>query len=245
MLAVAGVGNVGYDLTYVTKHVAKRWNLVFMVSALLAACLGTLPRCGAIAYEVGLKGMFPNLPGFSKWIFLVAFFALAYFFASNKSGVVDAIGKFLTPILLVSLVIIIVLEIVNPIGKIEGGIVDNGFSNAFLTAYNTGDVGTGIICAGIFIAAIRNKGYTETGEYKKMMFSTIIVAFILLFIVYGGLCYIGAQRTKLFPYDMENTPLLIGLINQLAGYAGIVFLSVAIVLACLTTLAGMTATISD
>lgn len=245
MLAVASVGNMGKDLQDITKHVNSWWHILYMVLGLLIILFGTIPRAGAVAYETGLLGIFPNLPSISKWIFLIIFFALSYILASNKSNVVDKIGTLVTPVLLISLLIIIALAVINPIGKSEGGVVDNAFINGFLTAYNTGDVGTGLVTAGIFISAIRSKGYTENREFKSVLFSSILVSFIILFIVYGGLCIMGSQATQLFAPDTDNTVLLVGLIRRIAGYTGVVFLSLAVIFACFTTSAGMIATGSD
>lgn len=245
MLAVAAIGNIGYSLHDLTMHINPWWHILYMVLGLFIILFGTIPRCGAVAYESGLMGIFPELPPASKWIFLVIFFAISFYLASGKSSLVDKIGQYLTPILLVMLLVIVIMTFVNPIGKIQGGTVENPFTNALLTAYNTGDVGTGLVCAGIFIEAIRAKGYTEPKQYKMAMLRVIAVSFILLFTVYGGLCYLGAQGTELFRADMDQTALLVGLVRRLAGYGGIVALSLAIIFACLTTAAGMIGTGAD
>ncbi|MDO4545396.1 MAG: branched-chain amino acid transport system II carrier protein [Bacillota bacterium] len=245
MLAVAAVGNMGDNLRSITRHVNPWWHVLYMVLGMFIILFGTIPRAGAVAYETGLLGIFPQLPSYSKWIFLLVFFGISYYFASNKSNVVDRIGKLVTPILLIALVIIVVLTFVNPIGSPGGGSYEHPFSDAFLTAYNTGDVGTGLVCAGIFIAAIRGKGYTEEKEFRSVLFKVIAVSFVILFIVYGGLCYLGSTGTELFEADTDQTALLVGLIQRVAGYGGIVVLSIAIIFACLTTAAGMIATGSD
>lgn len=245
MMAVASVGNMGYSLRDVTKHVNPWWHILYMVLGLFIILFGTIPRTGAVAYETGLLGIFPDLPPVSKWIFLIVFFGLSYVLASNKSNVVDKIGKLVTPVLLIALLIIIVLSVINPIGTSQGGTVDNAFVNGLLTAYNTGDVGTGLVCAGIFISAIRSKGYTERKAFRSVLFQTIFVAFIILLVVYGGLYIMGTQATTLFAPDTDNTVLLVGLIKRIGGYTAIVVLSIAVIFACFTTAAGMIATGSD
>lgn len=245
MLAVAAVGNMGFGLRDITKHVNPWWHVLYMVLGLFIILFGTIPRCGAVAYESGLLGIFPQLPGVSKWVFLILFFGISFLLASSKSSLIDKIGAYLTPILLLMLVIIVVMTVVNPIGRVQGGTVSNPFTNAFLTAYNTGDVGTGLVCAGIFIEAIRAKGYTEPKEYRGAMFRVIFVSFVILLFVYGGLCYLGAQGTQFFAPDTDQTVLLVGLVRRLAGYGGIVALSLAIIFACLTTAAGMIGTGAD
>ena len=245
MLAVAAVSNVGYGLQDMMKHVTPWFHYVFMALGLLAVIFGTIPRCGGVAFESGVQGIFGELPNYVRIIFLVLFFAISYYFAMNQSKVIDKIGEYLTPILLITLAIIIIIAIVNPFDSIGQGTITSGgesFVNAFLTGYNTGDVGTGIICAGIFIAAFKEKGYTEKGESRKMMFGIIVVGFVLLLFVYAGLAYMGAQGTGHYEPDVDTTFLLTDLVRRVSGTAGTVILSLAVIFACLTTAIGMIAT---
>lgn len=245
MLAVAAVGNVGYGLQDMMQHVTSWWHYLYMGLGLLVVIFGTIPRCGGVAYETGFEGIFGSLPVYARILFLLIFFGVSYYFAMNKSNVIDRIGKYLTPILLITLLVIILLAIFQPMGAIGGGLQESGqeaFLSAFITGYNTGDVGTGIICAGIFIAAFREKGYTGKEEYKKMMFGIIVIGFLLLFIVYGGLAYLGAQGGSDYPADVDTTYLLTDLVRRLAGSGGSIVLSLAVIFACLTTAVGMIAT---
>lgn len=245
MLAVASVGNVGYGLQDMMKHVTSWWHYLYMGLGLLVVIFGTIPRCGGVAYETGFEGIFGALPVSARIIFLLVFFAVSYYFTMNKSNVIDRIGTYLTPILLITLFVIILLAIFYPIGAIQGGVEKGSmeaFREAFLTGYNTGDVGTGIICAGIFITAFQQKNYTKKEDYRKMMLGIIVVGFLLLFIVYGGLAYLGAQGSGDYPIDVDTTYLLTDLVSRLSGPAGSIVLSLAVIFACLTTAVGMIAT---
>lgn len=245
MMAVWAIGNMGTDIYDITKPVTKWWHHLYIIVSIPIVCLGTIPRCGGVAYEIGLLGILPSLPAWSKWAFLIVFFALAYYFANNKSKVIDRIGTYVTPVLLITLLVVLLLAIFNPLGKPAGGFVDNPFSYALLQSYNTGDVGTGLVCTGIVLAAIQSHGYTEEKERKTMLFNTIVVSFIILFVVYGGLCLLGSTGTGLFASDIDNTALLVGLVTRVAGYGGIVVLALAIIFACFTTATGMIAVASD
>lgn len=248
MLAVASVGNVGYGLRDMMKHVTGWWHYLYMGLGLAVVIFGTIPRCGGVAYETGFQGIFGILPVYVRILFLIVFFGVSYYFAMNKSSVLDRIGKYLTPVLLITLLVVIFLAVFYPIGMVDEGVQKSSgeaFITAFLTGYNTGDVGTGIICAGIFIAAFKEKGYTDKKEYKKMMTGIIIIGFLLLFIVYGGLAYLGAQGTGDYPADVDATYLLTDLVRRLAGNAGNIVLSLAVIFACLTTAVGMIATTGE
>lgn len=245
MMGFYAVCNMGNNIEDVTKRGYKNAYAIFAVIALPAGLCGTLPRCGSVAYEVGILGIFPDLPDFVKWIFLILFFGASCLIACSRSNVADLIGKFITPILLICLLIIVALTFINPIGESSGGSVDNAFTNAFITSINTGDIMTGVMCAGIFVYALKEKGYSTRKERKKMMINIIGVAFIILFIVYGGLCYLGSTGTEYFNSDIDNTTLLIGLVQKLAGHGGTVVLAIAVIFACFSTEAGLIATMAD
>ena len=189
MLAVVSVGNMGDDLEDMMRHVTPWWHYFYMGVAILAVIFGTIPRCGGVAYESGFEGIFGDMPVQARFLFLFVFFAVSYYFAMNRSRVIDRVGSYLTPVLLVTLLIVIALAFIRPVAPVEGGVMESGgqaFVNAFLTGYNTADVGTGIICAGIFIEAFRQKGYTDRRQSRKAMAGIVTVGFVLLFIVYGG-----------------------------------------------------------
>ena len=78
MMAMGAVGNMGLTIEDMMRHVHPKLHLGYMVACIFAICFGTMPRCGGVAYEIGLLGIFPNLPPVSKWIFLLVFFGLAY-----------------------------------------------------------------------------------------------------------------------------------------------------------------------
>ena len=245
MLAMYAVGNMGNDIYDLTCHITPWWHTLYKAMGLLVVLFGTIPRCGAVAAETGMRGIVPSLSDTGIIIFLVVFFGVSYFFASNRSKVIDMIGEYATPLLLIALLIIVVMVFAIPIGNPAGGGVDNAFTYATLTAYNTGDIGTGLICAGIFLGTIREKGYTDFASQRSTLIKSIAIAFVILFVVYGGLCWLGACGTSFFPADMDQTALLNGLVERLAGRIGVVVLAVAVILACFTTAAGMIATVSD
>lgn len=162
----------------------------------------------------------------------------------DKSNVIDKIGRILTPLLVVILLVIVGKGIFDPIGSPISTELPNPFSNAFISAYQTGDVITGIFCAPIFIAAIASYGYKGQSS-KKIAFAGTLIAGLGLLIVYGGLLFIGAAGSSLFPQDIESTTLVSEVVNLLLGSSGSIALSIAIALACLTSTIGVIAVIAE
>jgi len=116
ILAVAAVANAGGTFKDLTRPINpwfyQGYNVLVMIGV---GMLITIPRTAAVAYETGFSVILPMVdPGLLKPIAIIAFFALTYYFANDKSQVIDKVGKVLTPVLLVILVGIVILAIVNP-----------------------------------------------------------------------------------------------------------------------------------
>lgn len=139
MMALASVGNVGYNLQDMMKHINSWWHYLYMGLGLLVVIFGTIPRCGGVAFESGMQGIFGELPFMARIIFLAIFFAISYYFAMNRSTVIDKVGNYLTPALLITLLAIVVLAIVNPIDTLHSSSISTAkesFLNGFFTGYN-------------------------------------------------------------------------------------------------------------
>lgn len=242
LLAVIAVMNANGKFEDLTRPISPWFYAVF--NLLLMVGIGmfvTIPRMAATTHELGIGILFPQVPSF---VTIVVFFTISFYFAMDRSNVIEKIGKWLTPLLVIILLIIVGKGLISPIGVPVSTELTNPFSNAFINAYQTGDVITGILCAPIFIAAITGYGY-KGAAVKKMAIIGTLIAGIGLLIVYGGLLYIGAGTSGIFPGDMDSTALVARIISELLGNFGSVALAIAIALACLTSTIGVTAVIAD
>ncbi|MET3575052.1 branched-chain amino acid transport system II carrier protein [Bhargavaea ullalensis] len=242
LLAVLAVLNAGGKFENLTRPIAPWFHVVF--NLLLMVGIGvfvTIPRMAATTHELGTGVLLPSLP---PVVTILLFFAVTFFFAMDKSNVIDRIGKYLTPVLVVILLIIVGKGFLSPIGSPAGAHVDNPFSMAFLSAYQTGDVVTGILCAPIFIAAIAGYGYTGR-KARKMAVSGVLIAGAGLLIIYGGLLVISAGAGGTIEAGLSDTALVKAIVDRLLGGGGAVALAIAIALACLTSTIGVIAVIAD
>lgn len=243
ILAVVAIGNGGGTFKDLTQPVASWFYKIY--NFLIMICLGFLithPRVGAVAYESGIRTLLPGIDqAILQPVALIAFFGLAAYFCINASKVVDKVGEILTPVLLISLFVIIGLAIVRPIGTPVDTGIENAFYSGFINAYQIGDVLTGLLCGVIFVNSLKDKGYGPTTEKQGIvaLLKACLVAFILLTLVYGGLEYIGATGGSYFPADTDQTVLLVELVKMLGGSVITYVLSICVVLACLTTSTGL------
>ena len=202
-----------------------------------------IPRTSATTYEMGIKGLLPGVP---LWAFSLLFFIVTAVLALNPSGVVDIIGKFLTPLLLLVMIVLIVLGIVNPIGAPIATKDLVPFQTGITNGYQTLDGIGGVTVTIILIVAAKKYGYTERNELKKLVAGADIISATLLGLVYGGLSYLGASTASDSHFDgLAQAPLLIAITNKLLGGWGVIALAIIILLACLTTSIGLSSVIGD
>src|SRR4051794_19759726 len=102
------------------------------------AMLVTIPRTAA-THELGVQTIFSQIPAY---VTMIIFFGIAFFFAIDKSHMIDKLGKYLTPGLFIILVAIIAKGVISSIGSPVDTEIENSFSNSFIGAYQTGDVFT-------------------------------------------------------------------------------------------------------
>ncbi|MDO4711492.1 MAG: branched-chain amino acid transport system II carrier protein [Peptostreptococcaceae bacterium] len=207
-----------------------------MISILIIGPLYAIPRTGATTHEILVRPLFSGIP---SWVSCLVFFGLTLHITLKPGKVIDFIGKYLTPALLLILGMIITISIVSPPYAMETTEATNLFTKGFLEGYQTMDALCASLIAGIVIADLSRRGYTEKKIQLRASIQTGLVAFVLLAVVYGGLTYAGATVGAHFEADVERTALLIGMVELLLGNTGKIFMGIATALACLTTSTGL------
>lgn len=198
-----------------------------------------IPRTAATTYEIGVL---PFSESISPVISSVIFFTVVLIFTIKPSKVIDTIGKYLTPVLIIVLAAIVIRAFIVPLGLFEEPPTQNFFLKGFLEGYQTMDALAAMLFATIVINNIRERGYTEKHMLLKINLSSGLIAATGLLLVYGGLIYAGASASSIFPRNISRTNLLINICSSLWGTTGKVILSLSIAFACFTTAIGLTAT---
>nr|WP_185140510.1 branched-chain amino acid transport system II carrier protein [Chryseobacterium sp. 6424] len=211
--------------------------VVLVLTFLIMLCIGPLvaiPRTAAATYEIGIK---PLLPSFNSIVFSVLFFIVVVFLSASKSKIVDIIGNFLTPFLILALGILVVMGMMNPPSAVELSTLNerSAFIFAFHEGYQTLDVLASVIFAGIIISAAIDKGFTNTTDRFRITIAAGLVSMMALLFIYGGLIYLGAHAGYPQGEDISRTDLLLHISRTVLGHNGTIVISVAVALACLTT----------
>lgn len=211
--------------------------VVSVLGLLIMLCIGPLvaiPRTGATTFEVGIL---PIVPGFNKYVFAVLFFTIVYFFSASKSKIVDIIGNVLTPLLILSLGLLVIVGMVSPFASsVETQLSQTkSFVSAFHEGYQTLDVLASVIFAGIIIAAAKQKGFDTPISKFRVTLSAGFISMLALLFIYGGLIFLGAHSGISLSENLSRTELLLQISRDLLGSSGTYVISIAVAFACLTT----------
>lgn len=216
-------------------------SILSLVCITLVGPLLSIPRTGATTYEVALSPFYPNI---NKILFSFLFFALVYILTINGSKVVDRVGKYLTPTLLIILAILIIKGIFYPDVVLEST-AGNKFSAGFIEGYQTMDSLGPIFLTGIILEDLKNKGISEKNDLIRATIYSGLIAVFGLVIVYTGLTYVGAKSIAFADLDLNRTSLLIAISENLLGRNVQIALSLVVGFACLSTAIGLVSAFSS
>lgn len=241
LLAIIALSKYDGNLNVLASRVNKTFAII--ISTAIILCIGPFlatPRTAATTYEIGILPIFGE--SVNRYLFSVVFFIIACLLSIRPSKVVDIVGKFLTPSLILCMAVLIVKGIVSPIGEIANTtMIDNVLEKGITDGYQTMDAIAGCMFALVVLNAVKTRNYSSQDlEIKATIYSGIIAAVCLAFI-YGGLLYLGAQTSSLGIYDVntDNTQLLVDITNKVLGGTGVYILAIITALACLTTAIGL------
>ena len=248
-LPLLGILAIGYSKSSDLQDLSSRVHPVFGVifTALLYLTIGpffALPRTGAVSYEIGIApyvgGDFASI---GLPVFTVIFFGISLLLSLNPSKLVDSIGKFLSPAILVTLAALLIMAIVKPMGKAaapQEAYASGAFLKGFTEGYNTMDALASLVFGIIVIATVRKLGVTSPKGILSATLKSGVVAAGLLAVVYAGIAYLGSTSTSTLGLFETGGPVLSGASSHYFGTFGTLLLAVIITLACLTTAIGLT-----
>ncbi|WP_125151967.1 branched-chain amino acid transport system II carrier protein [Clostridium rectalis] len=216
--------------------VSRKFAVLCAVAIFLAiGPMLAIPRTAATTYELTVQPMFPAI---SSLLSMILYFALNLCFVLKPSKIIDNIGKFLTPLLLIVLSIIIIKGILCPIGSVINTNVQTPLSTSLIEGYQTMDALAALMFATIITSSVIDKGY-KGKDIITLTTKAGIVAIVGLALVYGGLMYLGAQTSSMALGEITKTSLLLKISQMTLGSYGSIVIGIAIGLACFTTSVGL------
>jgi LIVCS family branched-chain amino acid:cation transporter len=169
----------------------------------------------------------------------------------NRQKLIGILGKYLTPILLLSLGALIAFGFIQE-PSWNMAIISKGdsFLQGLITGYNTMDLIAAFLFSSLVIPHFQINKTTQNIDkknwplFKKMLLSSLIAAFLLV-ITYLGLCLISARHAGSFDETIKAEDILSAIAIKLLGPLGGLIASLTVMTACLTTAITLTSIFSD
>ena len=244
LLTIVALARVGGGMPSLTQPLGRVAGVALAVAVYLAiGPLFATPRTAVASFEIGVAP-FTGQSWQALLAYTVLYFAIVLLLVMNPGRLLDRVGKLLTPILLIALLLLGAAAIFAPAGPV--GEVTPAYQNVplikgFLDGYLTMDA-FGALVFGIVIAtAIRDRGVTSPDLVTRYSIIAVIIAAIGLALVYLSLFYLGATSYAVAQGAANGGQVLTAYVQHTFGTYGLVLLSAVIVLACLTTGVGLIA----
>lgn len=240
ILAIYGYAKLQGTILDFSNKVSPTFAILFSILIYLIAIALPSPRTASFTYEMAIEPFFQ----ISSLELSSIYFALVLVFVLNRNRMLSIIGKFLTPLIVCILLIIICLGLFTEVASVRDSIFNNSFAEGILEGYQTFDAIGGVVVGGVVVVSLSLQGEFNYEEKKKMIIRSGLFAGLGLFLIYGGLIVLGAHNSNVLVID-NRTELLSVLSIQNLGNIGNVFLSVLIALACFTTAVGIVTGTAD
>jgi LIVCS family branched-chain amino acid:cation transporter len=249
LLTLIAVAKAGGGLTTMAKYLPG--NLATLLALTVFIIIGpsfATPRTALVAFEIGIKPFLSTPDVASLAVFSILFFAVVCGLSLSTGKLLDMVGKVITPLLIILLMVLSASVFLNPlsdIGPATTDYVDSPFIKGFLEGYNTMDTLASLVFGVLIINVIKTKGISDKrAQYKYLSISGLIAASGLAF-VYVSLFYLGATSQEIAPNLSNGGEIIAIYVEALFGMPGQVLLSLVVALACLTTAVGLVSAMSD
>jgi branched-chain amino acid:cation transporter, LIVCS family len=250
ILAIAAIALVKGGAEGLASRVHPLFSFVFISSVYLAiGPLFAIPRGATVAYEMGLKPFVLGgaIESFALLLFTIIFFALVYVVSLNPSKIVDRVGQWLTPALLLAIVSLAVASFIN-LEAAPQAVSENyrtaPFFTGFLMGYLTMDTIAALAFGIIVINALKEKGITNEHALMKHTIIAGFIAGIGLAFVYIAIGALGVKMAS-FGTFANGSEILSSSAELLFGPTGKLLLGFIALLACFTTCIGLTVACSQ
>ncbi|WEG73742.1 branched-chain amino acid transport system II carrier protein [Vagococcus intermedius] len=208
-----------------------------------------IPRAGTVAFEIGIKPFSGALGESSTlFIFSVIFFGIACLMSVFPGKVVDIVGKYLTPLKIGLIAVLIIAAVSAPMGPIQGPskeFIETPFINGFKEGYLTLDAMASFAFGIIIIDAVRVKGATAKKDIMSASLKAILIAATLLVVMYSALAYMSATSVTKIGMQTNGGEVLAKVSNYYFGTYGNILLGFMISVACMTTCVGLLSSCSS
>lgn len=241
VIAAIALAKVSGRLNLITLPIGVKCGLAASVVCYL--CIGPLyaiPRTATVSYALTVTPFVEEdkyLPYYSA-----AYFIFAALVALYPSRILDTLGKVLSPVKIISLIVLIVAGAVLIPGEgsaPQGEFVHASFSQGIINGYLTLDTLASLAFGIVIVDAIRTRGIEDNKSIVKYACISGSLAGLGMMTIYIGLFNLGYHSYALTPTAENGAEVLSAYVNFAFGAGGSFFLALVICVACVVTAIGL------
>ncbi len=200
----------------------------------LLGSFGIIPRCITVAHG-GMSYLIPQIP---LSIFSVIFSLSSFYFCLKDQRMINVLGKYLSPILLIALIVLIIAGVISAAPLIPSQEIQRAaaFNNGFLTGYQTMDLFAAFFFSALMFNQIQKIMPASASHMDTIKFAIkpSIIGGIMLAVIYLGFVYLGAHYANLTA-SVEPEFMLPTIAKHVMGTKATFFIGIAMLFSCLTT----------
>jgi len=228
----------------VARPVGHWFGLTFLVAIHLTIgpFFGT-PRTAATAFSMGVAPFIsPKYQGVGMLVFSALFFGLAYFLTVKQAGLTKWVGKYLNPLFLGLLFVVLLMALFMPMGNTAQSVSTAYQSNAgfqgVLDGYNTMD-GIALLALAVSVVyAVKGLGFRDS-QVPKVLAKAGLLSVVAEAVLYTMLVLLGVSSLGQFKAAANGGDAFAQIVAHYAGNFGTALTGVVVTLAVFTTAMGL------
>lgn len=238
-------------LDKLANKVNPYFSLIFTILIYLSIGPGLgIPRAASVPFEMAVLPYLPEGVSFTLGMamYSVIFFLIAGWLALTPNKLVERIGKFLSPTLLILLFFLFIQFLFRgniDVASATGDYASNAAVKGFLEGYQTMDTIAALNFGLVIATTLQTLGVKEKKDVMSHTVKAGIVAGTILSLVYLMLSYLGMASSGVYALQDNGAWTLRAIVYQLFGDTGAILLAAIFTLACLTTCVGLITSISQ
>ncbi|EHJ56842.1 branched-chain amino acid transport system II carrier protein [Streptococcus urinalis FB127-CNA-2] len=253
LLGIIAIGLSDTDGVFgISKRVGHGFAYFFTVA--LYFVIGpffALPRLASTSFEIGVSPLLSkNMQSPALAIYSLLFFGLAWYLSKKPGKLIDYIGKYLNPMFLGLLAVLLVIAFLHPLGQINQFNSQSAYEKSpiltgFIQGYNTLDALAALAFGVIIVNTLKLKNIETKAAIAKETCKSGVITIIMMGIIYTLLSLLGTLSLGKFAISDNGGIALAQLSHYYLGDAGSILLAGIIILACLKTAIGLITAFSE
>lgn len=246
-LVIGTLNPKGY-IHEISQKIAPWFAIVYLVALYLSiGPFFAIPRTATVAYEVGISPLLPkDMTGLGLIVFTTIYFVAAYLISLNPSKLLDRIGRILTPVFAILIIILIILGAFKygseATQQASAAYSISAFGQGFLEGYNTLDALAAVAFSVIAVTTLNQLGFKNKKEYISTIWVVGLIVALAFSAMYIGLGFLGNHFPVPADVIAKGNPgvyVLSQATQAIFGSTAQIFLAIMVTMTCFTTTVGL------